>query len=103
MGTGAWYRAATTNARLFSGSGFFWPAPLHFRAVARESLEPDECALIPDDALFVSEHQGYVFVWIDTADPAAPVYTSQPVDVDVREIKRTADSFRDWLLLDLND
>jgi len=49
------------------------------------------------------EHQGYVFVWIDTADPAAPVYTSQPVDVDVREIKRTADSFRDWLLLDLND
>jgi hypothetical protein len=28
---------------------------------------------------------------------------SQPGDVDAREIKRIADSFREWLLLDLND
>ena len=94
---------ATMDARLFMGSGFFWPAPLHFRAVAREFLEPDEYALIPDDALFILEHQGYVFVWIESADPAAPVYMSQPVDVDVREIKRIAASFREWLLFCLNE
>ncbi len=89
---------ATRNARLFFGSGFFWPAPLRLRAVAQECLEPDEYALIPDDALFVLEHQGYVFVWLETAASPAPVYMSQPVDVDAREIKRIADTFGDWLL-----
>lgn len=94
---------ATTNARLFRGSGFFWPAPLHIRGVAREFIDPDEYALIPDDALFILEHQGYIFVWLETADPASPAYTLQPVDVDRTNVERTAASFRDWLLLGLND
>jgi hypothetical protein len=94
---------ATRGARLFMGNGFFWPGPLESRAIARECLEPDEYRLIPDDALVVLAHQGYVFVWLDRADPAVPVYVSQPVDVDVREIKRVADGFREWLLLQLSD
>ena len=94
---------ATTDARLFRGSGFFLPAPLHLRALAREFLDPDEYAVVPDDALFILEHQGYIFVWLETAEPTAPVYTLQPVDIDRTEIKRTADSFREWLLLSLNN
>jgi SMI1 / KNR4 family (SUKH-1) len=94
---------ATIESRLLWGSGFFWPAPVGLREVARISLEPEEYALIPDDALFILEHQGYIFVWLDTRDPAAPVYVSQPVDVGAREIKRIADSFREWLLVDLSD
>ncbi len=51
--------------------------------------EPDthrawqDCLSRPDrpDALFILGHQGYIFVWLDTSDPAAPVCVSQPVDV----------------------
>lgn len=94
---------ATTEARLFRGSGFFWPAPVGLRHAAQLSLEPDEYEAIPNEALFILEHQGYVFVWIDTSDPASPVYVSQEVDVDFQEVKRIADSFREWMLLALNE
>ncbi|CAN5483431.1 hypothetical protein BH10ACT3_BH10ACT3_24390 [soil metagenome] len=94
---------ATRNARLFSGDAFFWPYPRGLREDAREWLEPGHFAAIPSDAIFVLSHDAYIFFWIDTAESTAPVYVSQPVDTDVREIKRAADSFKEWLVLGLDN
>jgi hypothetical protein len=77
---------------------FFWPDCKGIRELALEHLDADEYRAIPSDALFILAHQGYIFAWIDTTDPASPIYVSQPTDVDAREVTRVAGSFRDWLL-----
>lgn len=74
-----------------------------YDSLRRTRWNPEEFALVPDDALLVLEHQGYIFVWLDTTDQAAPVYASQPTDVEAREIRRIADSFRDWLFSVVNE
>ena len=84
---------ANEDAELFRRSSFFWPAPLTLREEARTSVEPDEWAAIPDAALFVLEHQGYVRLWLHTSDPAAPVFMSR----EGREVKPIASNFRGWL------
>lgn len=91
---------ATKGAQLFSGENFFWPGCLGLRELARDCLDPDEYAAIPSDALFVFEHQGYIFGWLDTREDRAPAYVSEPADVDERRTRRIADSFRTLLMLD---